>query len=144
MSTVALSGGRGRGRDGAFLGIPYAAPPVGERRWAPPAPVEPWVGELDALRCGPPPPQPARPIAAFAWGSIPPGDEDCLYLNVWTPRSGDGPWPVLVFVIGGGWTIGWSGSGVDDGALLADAAQAGVVTFSHPLRSPRGGARQPG
>jgi para-nitrobenzyl esterase len=65
-----------------------------------------------------PPPQPERPISRFAWGEVPPGDEDCLYLNVWTPRSGDGPWPVLVWSIGGGCTIGWTGSGADDGALL--------------------------
>ena len=129
--------GRVRGLDGCtFLGVPFAAPPVGERRWAPPAPVEPWAGELEATAFGPPPPQPHRvPISDFAWGPIPPGDEDCLYLNVWTPRSGEGPWPVLVFVIGGGFTIGWTGSGVDDGAALAEVAQAVVVTFSYRLGS---------
>src|SRR5437868_2622871 len=46
--------GRVRGRDGCtFLGIPYAAPPVGARRWAPPAPVESREGELDAVAAGP-------------------------------------------------------------------------------------------
>jgi para-nitrobenzyl esterase len=135
-AVVATSAGRVRGLDeDAFLGIPYAAPPVGARRWAPPEPVEPWSGELDAVAFGPPPPQPHRPISDFAWGPIPPGDEDCLYLNVWRPRSGDGPWPVLVFVIGGGFTIGWTGSGVDDGAALAEAAQVVVVTFSYRLGS---------
>lgn len=88
-ATVRTSAGRLRGREGAYLGVPYAAPPVGERRWAPPAPVEPWTGELGATRFGPPPPQPKRPISDFAWGPLPPGEEDCLYLNVWTPRSGD-------------------------------------------------------
>jgi para-nitrobenzyl esterase len=134
---VETRAGRVRGLDAAtFLGIPFAAPPVGERRWAPPAPVEPWSGELDATAFGPPPPQPHRvPISDFAWGPIPPGDEDCLYLNVWTPSSGDGPWPVLAFVIGGGFAIGWTGSGVDDGAALAEAAQAVVVTFSYRLGS---------
>ena len=71
----------------------------------------------------------------FAWGEIPPGDEDCLYLNVWTPRSGSGPWPVLVWSIGGGFTVGWTGSGLDDGALLADAAEIVVVSFSYRLGS---------
>src|SRR6185295_17029025 len=96
-----------------------------------------WTGELDALTFGPPPPQPHRlPLSDFAWGPMPPGDEDCLYLNVWTPRGGDGgPWPVLVFVIGGGFTIGWTGSGVDTGARLADAAEVVVVTFSYRLGS---------
>jgi para-nitrobenzyl esterase len=134
-ASVELTSGHLRGRDGAYLGIPYAAPPVGERRWAPPAPVERWAGELDASAPGPPPPQPVRPISEFAWGPIPPGDEDCLYLNLWTPRSGDGPWPVLVFVIGGGFTVGWTGSGLDDGAALAEAAQVVVVTFSYRLGS---------
>jgi para-nitrobenzyl esterase len=132
---VELTSGRVRGRAGAYVGIPYAAPPVGARRWAPPAPMERWAGELDALAPGPPPPQPARPISEFAWGPIPPGDEDCLYLNVWTPVAGDGPWPVLVFVIGGGFTVGWTGSGVDDGEALAQAAQVVVVTFSYRLGS---------
>src|SRR4051794_18490342 len=118
-SVVETAAGRVRGRAGAYLGIPYAAPPLGDRRWAPPAPVEPWSGELDAVAPGPPAPQPTRPITRFAWGDIPPGSEDCLYLNVWTPRSGGGRWPVLVFLIGGGWTTGWTGSGLDDGTALA-------------------------
>jgi para-nitrobenzyl esterase len=135
-AVVELASGRVRGRDGAYLGIPYAAPPVGERRWRPPAPVERWAGELDALAPGPPPPQPHRePISTFAWGRVPPGDEDCLYLNVWTPRSGSGPWPVFVFLIGGGFTTGWTGSGMDAGAQLADAADVVVVTFSYRLGS---------
>jgi para-nitrobenzyl esterase len=134
---VELTTGRVRGRDSAFLGIPFAVPPVGDLRWRTPAPVEPWAGELDAVAFGPPPPQPHRvPLSDFAWGPIPPGSEDCLYLNVWTPRGGDSaPWPVLVFVIGGGFTIGWTGSGVDTGARLADAAEVVVVTFSYRLGS---------
>lgn len=134
-ASVELSCGRVRGRDGAYLGIPYAAAPLGERRWAPPSPGPAWTGELDALAPGPPPPQPRRPISQFAWGEIPPGDEDCLYLNVWTPRSGSGPWPVLVWSIGGGFTVGWTGSGLDEGALLADAAGIVVVNFSYRLGS---------
>jgi para-nitrobenzyl esterase len=135
-ASVELSGGRVRGRDAhTFLGIPYAAPPVGALRWAQPAPVAPWAGELDAVAFGPPPPQPRRPITDFAWGPIPPASEDCLTLNVWTPRSGDGPWPVMVWVHGGGWTTGWSGSGVDDGARLAQAAQVVVVSFHYRLGS---------
>src|SRR5215212_2009123 len=81
-ASIELTSGRVRGRAGAYLRIPYAAPPVGELRWRPPAPVQPWAGQLDALASGPPPPQPKRPITDFAWGPIPPGDEDCLYLNV--------------------------------------------------------------
>lgn len=133
--SVETASGRVRGRPGAYLGIPYAAPPVGPRRLGAPVPVEPWSGELDATRPGPPPPQPKRPISEFAHGPTPPGSEDCLTLNVWTPGSGDGPWPVFVWTIGGGWTIGWAGSGVYDGAALAEAAQVVVVTFNYRLGS---------
>jgi para-nitrobenzyl esterase len=126
---------RARGAARRALGIPYAAPPVTERRWHEPELDERWAGELDVPAVGPPPPQPVRPISEFAWGAIPPGREDCLYLNVWTPSSGAGDWPVLVWSIGGGWTIGWTGSGVDDGARLADAAEVVVVTFSYRLGS---------
>jgi para-nitrobenzyl esterase len=132
-ASVELTSGRVRGRDGAYLGIPYAAPPVGPLRWRAPAPVPAWSGELDAVAPGPPPPQPERPISRFAWGSIPTGDEDCLYLNVWTPRSGSGPWPVLVWSVGGGWAIGWAGSGLDDGGALAEAAHVVVVNFNYRL-----------
>jgi para-nitrobenzyl esterase len=128
---VELTSGRVRGRDGAYLGIPFAE----ARRWAPPVPVPAWAGELDAFAFGPPPPQPVRPISSFAWGPLPPASEDCLYLNVWVPSSGDGPWPVLVWAIGGGWTTGWTGAGLNDGALLADAAQVVVVTFAYRLGS---------
>ena len=88
-ASVELTSGRVRGRDGAYLGIPYAAPPVGALRWRAAGARLAWTGELDALAPGPPPPQPiAARSADFAWGPIPPGDEDCLYLNVWTPSSG--------------------------------------------------------
>jgi para-nitrobenzyl esterase len=133
--SVETAGGRVRGRDGAYLGIPYAAPPLGPLRLRPPAPAEPWSGELDATRPGPPPPQPKRPISEFAHGPTPPASEACLTLNVWTPRSGGGPWPVFVWAIGGGWTIGWAGADVYDGAALADAAQVVVVNFGYRLGS---------
>lgn len=112
----------------AELGIRYAR---AERFGAPEA--LPWTGE-SLGRPGPPPPQPERPISRFAHGAVPAGDEDCLFLNVWTP-SGSGPWPVLVWAIGGGWTIGWTGSTLYDGAALARAADAVVVTFTYRLGS---------
>ena len=87
-------------RDGdswSFLGIPYAASPVGERRWRPPA--DPGCFEAQPLRAdafGPKCPQ--APGDAFV------GEEDCLHLNVWTPEGYDpsDPRPVLVFIHGGG------------------------------------------
>jgi para-nitrobenzyl esterase len=112
----------------AELGIRYAR----AERFGAPVPL-PWTGEsLGGF--GPPAPQPHRPISEFAHGTIPAADEDCLYLNVWTP-SGEGPHPVLVWSIGGGWAIGWPGSPVYDGAALAEAASVVVVTFAYRLGS---------
>jgi para-nitrobenzyl esterase len=118
-----------RGREGAYLGIPYAK----AARFGPPEPVT-WAGEREAFAPGPPAPQPKRPISEFAHGVTPPGAEDCLTLNVWAPRE-PGPWPVLVWAIGGGWTIGWAGSSIYDGAALAAAAGVVVVNFTYRLGS---------
>ena len=70
----------GTGQTGvAFLGVPYAAPPVGDLRWKPPQPVRPWTGIRSATRFGAACPQlPAGWLPYIGW------DEDCLYLNVWT------------------------------------------------------------
>src|SRR5580692_8180834 len=90
---VSVAGGQVHGteRDGiwSFSGIPYAAPPTGALRWRPPQAVEAWSGVRQATEAGPLAPQtPATPGLAI------PGDpahqsEDCLSLNVWTPRCDD-------------------------------------------------------
>ena len=126
-------------RDGevwAFLGIPYAAAPVGERRFAAPEPPAPWTGVRDADAFGPAPPQPDRPIGVWFHGPTPSTDEDCLSLNVWTPAVGDGEArPVLVWIHGGGWALGFSGSPLFHGARLAAAIDAVVVTINYRLGS---------
>ncbi len=82
-----------------FLGIPFAAPPTGELRWKPPAPVQPWEGVLETKQFSPACPQPP---AAAGQGISPEMSEDCLYLNVWTPaKSVDGKLPVMLFFYGG-------------------------------------------
>src|SRR6266487_6169960 len=64
-----------------FLGIPYAAPPVGPLRWRPPQPAARWPGPRDATRFAPHCPQPATPFGAASTS------EDCLYLNVFRPAA---------------------------------------------------------
>jgi para-nitrobenzyl esterase len=116
-----------RSEDGAvFLGIPYAAPPVGDLRWKPPQPAARWHGVRDALAFGPDFPQ-----APNAKLRAPRQDEDCLVLNVWTPSLGDdAKLPVMVWLHGGGFT-GGSGSDLrSDGAVLA-AEGAVVVSLNY-------------
>jgi para-nitrobenzyl esterase len=119
---------RGQRRDACsvFLGIPYAAPPRGDLRWRPPQPPGRWEGTRDALAFGPDFPQ--APNARFR---APRQDEDCLYLNVWTPSADRAAQlPVLVWLHGGGFT---GGSGSDlrcDGERLASEG-AVVVTLNY-------------
>lgn len=118
--------GERRGGVARFLGIPYAAPPVGALRWRPPQPVTPWQGVRDALAFGPDFPQAGNPN-----NRAPRQDEDCLYLNVWTPQAQRGAsLPVLVWIHGGGFV---QGSGSDlrcDGTVLASEG-AVVVTLNY-------------
>ncbi|MCP5143491.1 MAG: carboxylesterase family protein [Gammaproteobacteria bacterium] len=94
----------------AYLGVPFAAPPTGDRRWAPPQPIR-WDGVFNADRKGPACMQVLRPHDINHYFGEEPTSEDCLYMNIWTPgdaRPGAGL-PVVVFIYGGGYTIGSSG-----------------------------------
>jgi para-nitrobenzyl esterase len=120
-----LRGGR-RGAVARFLGIPYAAAPVGALRWRRPQPVQPWSGVRDALAFGPDFPQASQPNSR-----APRLDEDCLYLNVWTPQPEPScRLPVLVWIHGGGFQGGTGSDLRCDGEVLASEG-AVVVTFNY-------------
>src|SRR5580698_2212795 len=88
----------------AFLGIPYAAPPVGELRWKPPQPATSWSGVRKARGYGP-----ACPQSRAAWLPYIGWSEDCLYLNVWTAAESDAArLPVIVYFHGGSNKAGYS------------------------------------
>lgn len=105
-----------------FLGVPYAAPPVGSLRFAPPHPVTPWEGARDATRPGPAAPHKIGPFPQIdIVGLVGEGGErgdDYLTLNVWAPETGEGR-PVMVFIHGGGFVIGSKDAPVQNGSAFA-------------------------
>jgi len=113
----------------AFKGIPFAAPPVGERRWQPPQPAAAWQGVRAADNFGPRCTQGGRPALG---GGLPPLSEDCLYLNVWTTGEPSEALPVMVWIHGGALT-GGAGSGTSyDGRRLARRGVV-LVTINYRL-----------
>lgn len=107
-----------------FLGIPYAAAPAGERRFAPPGPAERWAGIRNATEYGATAPQPTlhsshanlAPLTGPGWVV---GDGEYLNLNIWTPDPGTGGLPVLVYLHGGGFMIGSGAAPAFDGTAFA-------------------------
>jgi len=137
-SVVATTDGQLRGKiEGdvvGFMGVPFAAPPVGALRWREPMPVQPWKGVREATQFGAPCAQ-----AAMGWQDnvAAKSSEDCLYLNVWAPTHHSGPLPVLIFFPGGAYHGGSAEglSGIEpsyDGGKLA-ARGIVVVTANYRL-----------
>jgi para-nitrobenzyl esterase len=115
----------------SYKGIPYAAPPVGDLRWKPPQPVSSWTEPRAGTSFGPACPQPAQAeIPYMAVGST---DEDCLYLNVWSPaESAEERLPVMVWIHGGSFETGSGSMAVYGGQSLA-AKGVVVVTINYRL-----------
>ncbi|WP_432258369.1 carboxylesterase/lipase family protein [Cupriavidus sp. TMH.W2] len=124
-----LEGGTNNGVH-RFLGIPYAAPPVGDLRWRPPAPPLAWEGSRDATRFGP---CAIQTIGASFDLRVAQKSEDCLYLNVWTTSLDQRDCrPVMVWIHGGG-NLGGAGSeDAFDGTRLA-GKDVVLVTLNYRL-----------
>ena len=135
MTTVQTSYGTLEGvqreRHLAFLGIPFAAPPVNDRRFRAPEPPAPWAGVRDAKEWGLAARQTTHPIPGFAASGS--QDEDCLYLNVYTPSADSGRRPVLFWIHGGGFTHGTAAEPLYDGGPLATRGDVVVVTINYRL-----------
>ena len=136
---IRVSGGlvRGVSERGirAWRGIPYAAAPVGPRRFRAPAPVDPWPGVRDAAGFGPVATQSHRGQFIGAHPRIP-QSEDCLNLNVITPDAApaDGPLrPVMVFVHGGAYSVGSSRENPRQGEGLVRRGGIVYVSFNYRL-----------
>ncbi len=124
----------------AWLGVPYAKPPIGELRWKAPRPVDSWKDAMPAVE--------VSPICTQYGGMMgdvsplefekPVGQEDCLYLNLWAPAfeaesipKGGVRLPVMVWIHGGGSSVGHGGS--YNGKVLAEKYNVIVVTFNYRL-----------
>jgi para-nitrobenzyl esterase len=139
MTTVETTTGVVRGSSAAghhaFLGIPYAAAPVGPLRFAAPGPLSSWSGVRDATRYGPAAWQPTGgPLDGLVPGM---GSEDqaddCLSLNIWTPAADDARRPVMVWIHGGAFSLGAGSLPVYDGTRLCTTTDTLVVTINYRL-----------
>jgi para-nitrobenzyl esterase len=136
----------------AWLGIPFAKPPVGELRWRAPQPLAPWKGVREVLENG----SMCAQVYPFKWPDrlIVLGSEDCLYLDVWAPRQAqvkptNSRLPVMVWIHGGANTLGMSGAtrsynlaGKENVIVVSLQYRLGLLGwFSHPAL--RNTARDP-
>jgi para-nitrobenzyl esterase len=126
----------GRYGSAVWLGVPYAAPPVGARRWRAPSPPARWDGVREAVTAGAPCVQYTSPyggVDGAARGTAV-GEEDCLSLNLYAPRDAaprSSRLPVMVWIHGGGNTVGYAGR--YDGGNLAATEDVLVVVINYRL-----------
>lgn len=139
MTIVATRSGKVEGfeRDGVqvFRGIPYAAPPVGPRRWQPPVREDAWEGTRDATSFSAQSAQTEFALAKFMGEAQPPYSEDSLYLNVWTPACDDARRPVMVWIHGGAFAWGAGDTPWYDGTKFATHGDVVVVTINYRLNA---------
>ncbi|MEU6179234.1 carboxylesterase/lipase family protein [Streptomyces coeruleorubidus] len=124
---------RGRREEGlaVFRGIPFAAPPVGEDRFMAPRPAHAWDGIRDAYAFGPPPPQDLGNLGGPGLLDVPEGDE-WLTVNVWTPEpDAAARHPVMVWIYGGAYKLGHSGSPGYDARRIAADGDLVVVSLNY-------------
>src|SRR6185437_6797506 len=122
-----------------FRNIPFAAPPVGDLRWAPPQPVKPWTAPRPAAAAGPSCPQPMNANGTpNSGGANGPTSEDCLQLNVFAPKGAKGA-PVMVWIHGGGhrtgagWIYGGQNFARDGVVVVTINYRLGALGyFAHP------------
>ncbi len=110
----------------AYLGVPYAAPPVGALRWRPPAPVTPWTTTFQATQAGLNCPQPPFPPGSTSSAVR---SEDCLTLNLYVPAHAGSGLPVMVEIHGGGFLLG----APPNGAHLAVSGRVIMVAIHYRL-----------
>ncbi|AQR61535.1 carboxylesterase [Brevundimonas sp. LM2] len=121
----------------AFLGVPYAAPPIGDLRWRGPRAPEPWTGVRDATRIGSDCTQAlGREAILGGGGGLVVGSEDCLFVNIYGPvpdhvRDDKALKPVMVYLHGGAFTIG-AGANYDPSRLAVEQDRV-VVTVNFRL-----------
>jgi len=128
---VTIASGRIKGFESSpdtlcWKAIPYARPPVGELRWKAPVSPDPWTGIKETLSFCDKCPQ-------FTYNGVVSGSEDCLYLNIWRPKSTQGGLPVYFWIHGGGNSIMTASSASYDGVKLASKTSMVVVTINYRL-----------
>jgi len=141
-STVETMLGRVRGLASpgviAFKGLRYGASTTGANRFQPPVKPAAWTGVRDAFEYGPRAWQPFRPMIPEIGDALTgsgPMDEDCLSLNLWTPSTGAGQRPVMVWFHGGGQRTGSGNSIFYDGAELARKHDVVAISVNHRLNA---------
>jgi len=137
MTIVQIAQGELRGTEDSgvlrFAGIPFAEPPTGQRRFRPPEAHAGWDGVRDASTFGPTSVQGPDPLMMLTGADPEPIDEDCLYLNVWTPGTDGAKRPVMVWIHGGGFLMGSGSSPVYHGQRFVERGDVVYVSFNYRL-----------